>query len=330
MKARKSRNRKVLVAGIERWRETRNRGKYLKYYIKPAGNGRNILAKNIDFYGLLAAAFIVISGLTAGYTGDLSRAALISFSAMAVITYAAFRIRRSLEMEARAHMSMWKAGRLCQDRIKNIGGGDLEKLISELLEKLPGFSDVHLVKKTEEDAPENYCDVPVRAIYRGETVGIGCLLPGESGQSIPVERVTQFIDRIKELGIKKGILVAAGVFSGEAKRVAVEEKRTVKLLDIYRLVDLCRVTGHRMFPTLSNENKEAEIKTGTYRRLFRNALRREKAKSYLLTSILMFLMFFTAPEGLLRAVYAAFSLINLFLSVYCVISNRETEIIGQT
>lgn len=320
----------IFKLDINTWRERRKKGSCLRYYLRPFQDDRNNLARNIDFYGPLAVILIVTLAAAAGYAGISFRALALALPLMALEVYAAFRIRREFRNKAAVHSRLWKAGRLCQERIKNIGGpGKLEDLVIEILEKIDGFSDVHAVREPDKERIVSG-GMSVRALYRGVPLAVSCITPDAEGGLIPAERVLEFKEEMKRLEISQGVLVAAGSYTGEARRAALEGGGKVILVDLYRLVELARQTGHGIFPAVPGEAQAGRGKISAGRKkLFRIALSREKARGYFLSAgVLLAVHYLTGPEEAFRPVYLAFGLVNLALSMYCLLSNREGDLLG--
>ncbi|MCL4440883.1 MAG: hypothetical protein M1609_09940 [Firmicutes bacterium] len=101
-------------------------------------------------------------------------------------------------------------------------------------------------------------------------------------------------------------------------------------MDLFRLVELARLTGHQIFPAAAGE-KETGGETGDlkYKKLIRNALGREKARGYLFSGVIIFALYFAARTAdIISAAYLAAGLLNLALSMYCLLSNRERDLLG--
>jgi len=327
MKKYYSQGKRLFSLSLERWKEMRARGKYLRYYIKPSGSPRNALARNIDFYGLLFIALLATFASLTAHTGNAARGLLLSVPLMVLEIFFALRIKRLLENAELDHNRLWVAGRQCQERIKSIEtSGGLNMLVVEILERIPGFSDVHVVKNQPEDNHSQPKSTSIRALYRGTPVAVGGM--AEGGDSISADKVLQFQQEVKKLDMPAGIMVSAGTFSGEARRAALEGKRNITLVDLYRLVDLARMSGHSIFPALLGEiNSNGGKSAHGYKKLFRNALGREKARSYFLSAGLMMAMYFTSLSlDFWGAAYLLFGIFNLALSIYCVVSNRERDL----
>jgi hypothetical protein len=310
----------------------RRRGKYLRYYIKPVQDGRNTLARQVDFYGLLLAVLIVTYGLLLSYTGSHIRALFLALPLLAAETLLAFRLRRMLKDSAALHNRFWRVGRQCQERIKSTGSlKDLEKLVVEILGKLAGFTDVHTVKERSEAGGPADSGIAARALYGGLPVAVSCVMPeGGGDNAVPAETVIKFADEIKNLGIKRGIMVAAATFSSEARRAALEGKNKVTLVDLYRLVELARLTGHPVFPAPAGEAESGRAASSfKYKKLIRYALGKEKTRGYLLSAGLIFVLYFKArAEGAFGSYYLALGMLNLALSIYCLVSNREGDLLS--
>ncbi len=325
MKKYYSQGKKFFSLSVEKWKEMRSKGKYPRYYIMPSDSPRNTLARNIDFYGLIFILLLTTCAALTAHTGSASRGLLLSVPLMIPAVLAAFKIRRSLDRAAMDHRRLWVAGRQCQEKIKNIGtSGGMNTLVVEILEKTTGFSDVHIIKDRPEDQ-RHTCSAPIRALYRGAPVAVGTMV--DDGGSITAERVLQFKQEIRKLDIPAGILIAAGTFSGEARRAALEGKKNITLVDLYRLVDLARLSNHSTFPLLgelkANENRVSR----DYNKLFRNALGKEKARSYFLSAGLMFTMYFTfVTLDFWGPAYLLFGIFNLAIAIYCIVSNREKDL----
>lgn len=329
MTSRYNYGKRFFSLGLGRLREIRSRGKYRRYYVKPA-QSVNPMASNIDFYGLLLAASFVVFTVSTWYTGSPSRGLFVTAPLMTPVVYLAFRIRRALENEARLHNRLWRAGRICQEKIKNIGIDNLNTLVMEILEKIPGYSDVHLIKDRPGEKGDISMCMSVRALREGEPVVVGCVIPDDCDTPVTTEKISYLLEEMKKLDIKGGILVAAGTFSGEARRAALELKKIVTLVDLYRIVDLARKTGHEIFPSgISDGKPEKEIGSFRYKKLFRYALEREKAKNYLFSAGLLLAMYYAAVEaGIFSFTYLIFAMVNIALSLYCIMVNREKDLLG--
>lgn len=325
-----SRGKRILASGLDKLREIRVRGRYMRYYIRPAQSAGNPVARNIDFYGLLLAASAVIFLISSSLAGSPLRGLFLTAPLMAPVAYTAFRIRKALENEAAVHGRVWKAGRICRERIKNISAVDrLNGLVVEILEKIPEYSGVHIVNERSGQEGDKSMSLAVRAMHRGVPVAVGCVIPDDADKPVTYEKIACLLKEIKKLDTKGVILAATGQFSGEARRAALELKKNLTLVDLYRLVDLARATGHEIFPPVSSEGgPEKEIGLFRYKKLKRFALERGKAKSYLYSAGLILAMYYTAGEsGIFSAGYLFFAALNLFLSAYCIVGNREKDLL---
>ncbi len=326
-------NRRIFRLDVENWREMRRRGRYLRYYLKPLQDDRNSLARNIDFYGPLAAVLMVTWAAAASWTGSRPGLLAVALPLTALEVFLAFRLRRVFRDNAAVHDRLWRAGRQCQERIKKIGSvRKLEKLVVEILEKIDGFTDAHIVGGTARNEKISFTGIGVRALYQGEPVAVGCLLPDAGGSPVPAEKVLKFRQEMQNLDFRRGILVAAGTFSGEARRVALEKgrERRIALVDLYRLVELARLTGHQVFPAAAGDpGTGSDAGADVRRRLLRNALSRDKARGYLYAAVIMLVMcWLTRGADLYGPGYIAFGALNLALSLYCRVSNREDDLLG--
>lgn len=325
--------RKFNIIDLEKLKEMRRRGKYLRYYVKPVRAGRNTLAKNLDFYIITAAVAVTACFMLAGYTGSPKKALVYTLIIMLPAVWLAVKIKKHTEGEEIDHKRLWRAGKLCQQRIKELGSGDkLSGLMMEIMEKMPVFSDVHLLKENDRGNDQGL-NISLRALRQGRPLAVGCLAAVENDDRVPAERVAQFLGELERLNIEEGILVSAGDFSHEARRAAREGGKKVTLVDLYRLVELTRLVGHNIFPAQllpDSEGKSGSQKA--YRqRLFRNAFLRNKARGYLAAAAIMTALYFTViPPGLSGAAYLACAAVNLALSVYCIVSNREPDLLGAT
>lgn len=321
--------KRILNLSLDRLKEIRESRKYRRYYIRPAQPQRNTVSRNIDFYGLLIAASIALFLISAWYAKSSLTGLLITIFIMTALTYTAFRIRKLMEREAVVHSSLWNAGKICQEKIRGIDSTDsLNNLVMEILEKLPGYSDVHIIK--ERSGEEGRIGVGVRALYRGVPVAVGCIICENGHGPVSSEKISHLLEEIKGLDIKGCVLVATGVFSGEARRAALELKKSVTMVDLYRLVDLARRTGHRIFPSGPAEAvSSADTKVFKYKKLTRNMLAGEKAGQYLFSAAVLFAMYYMAGHaGIIGPVYLIAALVNVGLSLYCAASNREEDLIG--
>lgn len=323
--------RRIFRLDIERWREMRRKGRYLRYYLRPLRDDRNILARTVDFYGPLLAFILVTWAAAAWYSGNSYKTFVMAVPLTAAEIYAAFRLRRMLRENAAVHDRMWRAGRQCQERIKNIGGIEkLEKLVVEILEKVEGFSDVHTIKDLAENPNIQGGGISVRALYLGVPVAVGCLAGGGVEEPVAAEKVLKFKEETSSLGHRAGILVAAGVFSGEARRAAREGRKRIALVDLYKLVELARETGHDIFPAATGDRAPAAASRAVMlHKLARIALSREKARSYFFSAgVVLGIYYLAGSEGVYTVVYMVFAAVNMALSIYCLLSNRESDLLG--
>lgn len=323
--------RRIFRLDIERWRAMRRKGRYLRYYLRPLRDDRNILARTVDFYGPLLAAVLVTWAIAAGYSGNSSRTFVIAAPLTAVEIYAAFRLRRTLRQNAALHDRMWRDGRQCRERIKNIGGLEkLEELVVEILEKAEGFSDVHAIRELAENPNATGEGISVRALYLGVPVAVGCLAGDVGDEPVSAEKVLKFKEETSSLGHRAGILVAAGLYSGEARRAAREGRKRITLVDLYKLVELARETGHGIFTAAPGDRAPAAASRAVmFHKLVRIALSREKAGSYFISAGVMLGVFYlTGVAGVYTVGYMAFAGVNLALSIYCLLSDRESDILG--
>ncbi|MFZ5632761.1 MAG: restriction endonuclease [Bacillota bacterium] len=326
-----STGRRLFRLDMEKWREMRRKGRYLRYYIKPVRDDRNKLARNIDFYGVLLVAMLVTLALAESYSGSHARALVVSVTLMAAEVYIAFKLRKFFLANAGVHNRLWAAGRQCLERIKNIGDAeDLEKLFVEILGKIDGFTDVYTVNAAAGEKDLQDTKIAIRALYRGVPLAVRCLATEPGDSAVAADKVTQFRDEIRNLDIRGGVLVAAGTFSPEARRAALEEKIRITLVDAYRLVELARQTGHRIFPAVTGDTDSGrENRALMYRRMLRIALGREKARGYLFAAGTMLAMYsLTLAADVFSPGYLVFGIINIGLSLYCLLSNRESDLLG--
>ena len=322
--------KKFHIINLAKLQEIRRRGRYIKYYVRPVRNGRNDLAKSIDFFVFMAAALVITFLIMAEYTKSPERALLYTIPVIIPGYFLALGIKKSLERERLAHQKLWLAGRLCQERIRAMGSAEkLAVLLAEILEKLPGFSDVHLLRENTDNIDQNI-SMNLRALRRGTPVLVGCLMPGKGEDQTAADEVLIFAKEIKRLNMREGILVAAGKFSAEARRAAREGKKNIALVDLYRLVELSRLTGHDIFPTglLPDSEGPAGKRRVMYLRLFRNAFAKEKARGYFISAGVITALYCTVVSpGLPGVMYLFFGVVNLFLALYCIAFNRETDLL---
>lgn len=322
--------KKFHIINLAKLQEVRLRGRYIKYYVRPVRNGRNELAKSIDFFGFMAAALVIIFFIMAEYTKNPLRALLYTVPVIIPGYFLVLRIKKSLESERLAHKKLWLAGRLCQERIRALGSAEkISIILSEILEKLPGFSDVHRLRENGDNKELNL-NMDLRALRQGNPALVGCIMPVEGENEIAADKVLLFVREIKRLNLEEGILAAAGKFSAEASRAAREGRKKITLVDLYRLVELSRLTGHDIFPAGLLPDSEGTLgkKRILRQKLFRNAFTREKARGYLGAALVMMALYCTVASGLTGALYLLGAAVNLSLALYCIASNREIDLLG--
>lgn len=322
-----STGKRLFKLNLARWRGKSLSGKYIRYYIKPAVDGRNALARNIDFYGPLALLLLATYALVAGYTGSYLLALILGIPVMAGEIFIALRLRKVFQNNTIMHNRLWTAGRKCQEDIGRITDiEEFSKLVIEILGKVPGLTDVHTVKDRGKKGQQLGIDIAARALCQGVPIAIGCLNADSDNSKLNAAGIFQFKDEMKNLNIREGILVAADNFSVEARRAAQEGKNKIVLVDQYKLVELARLTGHPVFPTASDPDSGMEKKSPLYKSLIRHAFVREKAKGYFFAGGIMLLLYYIAQVAdFFNTGYLLFGVLNLGLSLYCLLSNREKD-----
>lgn len=323
--------KRIFRLDINSWREMRRKGRYLRYYVRPVKDDRNSLARNVDFYGPLLVALLATLAASALYAGSPLKALGLAAPIMALESLAAFRLRKVFRDKAAVHDIIWRAGMICQDRIKKIKDiKKLEELVVEILEKTECYTDVHAVKESAAEGDAGKEGIALRAACRGVPLAVGCMLPGGDESAVEAERVVRFREEMRRLDIRRGVIVASGAFSVEARRAATEGKSKITLVDIYGLVDLARQAGHGIFPAVPGEAPAGAGSSHVRRRkLFRFALAREKTRGYLFSAgVLLALYCLNGATPVLSPLYLGMGLVNLGLSAYCVLSNRESQLPG--
>lgn len=316
---------------ISAWRENRRSGKLLRYYMKPADDNRNRLARWIDFYGTLLLTIIVTFLIMYSAFDEPRLAALFSIPLIAGEILLAFRIKVRRKNDRLLHKKIWQAGASALNKIQGIDSREeFSELVGEVLGKLEYFSDVHTVQN---QSPENN-NIPLRAVCNGVPVAVGCEIARNEKNEIEAEQVALYVQGMEKIGLNSGILVAGGTFSEEARQVALRasKKYTIRLIDAIKLVELARQAGHEIFPAEGISYGQSEKHTTRHmrRKLLASAVSgRKRGKGYLTASGVMFAMYllFKAINPY-SAMYLAFAGLNLALALYCMWTAREKELLA--
>jgi len=323
--------KRMLRLDFAGWRERRMSGAYRRYYIKPLKDDRNVLAKNIDFLSTILAAAIITAAVNSIFCTNYRDLLYLTIPMLTVEFIVALRLRSSIGSKAAVHKKLWRSGRQCQENIKKIArDGSPDKLLMEILAKIPGFSDVHAIK--EEDRDIDTMSIKMRAIYRGQPVAVSCLKgdgDGKTDNTVHIESIIKFKGELQKNNMGAGILAAAATFSSEAKRSSREGKKRIVLIDIYKLVEMARITGHPVFPSAGADAGQKPGGSFAYHRFFSNALARDKAKGYLTAAgVIMALYYLNGPSAGYDMFYIITGVFNMIMAAYCFVSNREDDLAG--
>lgn len=323
---------RIFKLDIKRFKEMRRNGRNIKYYIKPFNDERNSLAKGLDFYGPLII-LIVLTWLAIRITiGSNFKAVIVSIFITAIELYGAFHLREFFRGMAQTHKKRWSEGRRCQEKIKKLKSEyQLVELVAEILGKIPGFSNVEIIANKEKSEMRS---IPLQAVLKNELIAVDFIMPETKVKGdISSDAVLESREKMLNNGYSVGIIVTTGYFTGDAKRAALENRKKIRiaLVDIYMLVDLARETNHIIFkPTEPEELKGSDRSLG-YKAISRSIFSKDKVKGYWLSSGLLMIMLFlfrTSESIILIYVYSLFAAVNFLLGFYCLISNRENNLLN--
>lgn len=312
------------------WREKRRTGRLMRYYIKPADDGRNRLARRIDFYGTLLVTMLLTLLFIQGIAGNPARALIYTLPLWAVEVIVAAKIKTRKKTLYALHRKIWLAGKEALASIQGIKKPEeFTGLVSQILCGLPYCRDVHAVQGDESGLP----GISLRAVCNGVPVLINTDLPGGDSKETGPEQVMSFLGEMNKSGLGSGIMISAGEFSEEARRVALEAGKgcTIRLVNVVKLVELARQAGHDIFSVDGNKPAQPQVAPGRlYReRVYREALRgRKKSLGYFTASAVMAALYIAFNMGSYNPMYMAFALFNLALGLYCLRAAGDRELLA--
>lgn len=323
--------KRIFSLNLSHWRERRLSGRLMRYYVKPAEDNRNHLARWIDFYGMLLVAVMLTFMVMYAAMEQPLRALLYSLPFWALEIAALLNIKAKKRNSYILHKKIWMAGR---DALASIQGiktrDDFSILVSQIFNKLFFCKDVHVAKRND---GEN-SGVSLRAVCNGVSVVISCDVPEGDKKETGPERVAEFVEEMKTAGLNGGVLVSSGDFSEEAKAVAADAGRIyiIRLVNSVKLVELARQAGHEIFSLEDVDQLKISDHAGynNSRRMLKAAVgNRKRGFGYLSTSLILFAMYLTLNiPGSFNAFYLAFAFINMGLYLYCVRTAGERELLA--
>ncbi|KJS16214.1 MAG: hypothetical protein VR69_09995 [Peptococcaceae bacterium BRH_c4b] len=316
---------------LDGWRKKRRTGRLMRYYIKPADDGRNRLARRIDFYGTLMVTMLLTLLFIQGAVGNPVKALIYALPLWAVEVIIANVIKTRKKNIYILHRRIWLAGKEALAKIQGMTSPDqFTELVRQIMCGLPYCSDVHAVRA--EDLERR--DISLRAVCNGIPVVINTDLPGGDSKETGPEQVLSFIGEIERSGLRSGIMISTGEFSEEAGSVALETGKgyAIRLVNVVKLVELARQAGHEIFSVEGSKPEQMKVAPGhlNRKRMFREALSgRKKGISYLTASVIMAALYLAFNMGSYNTMYLAFALFNLALALYCLWTAGEKELLDQ-
>jgi hypothetical protein len=302
----------------------------MRYYIKPDEDGRNQLARRIDFYGTLIAAMLLTVVFIQGAVGSPLRTLLYALPLWVLEIIAAYVIKARKERIYALHSRIWLAGKESLAKIQSMTKpAQFTELVRQIMCGLPYCRDVHAVQAGE---PERR-DISLRAVCNGIPVVINADLPGGDMKETGPEQVMLFIEEMEKSKLCTGILISAGEFSEEARRVALEAGKgyAIRLVNVVKLVELARQAGHDIFSVVGSRPERVKAASGhiNRKRIIIGALSgRRKSISYLTAAVIMASLYLAFNMGPYNSMYLASALFNLALALYCLRAAGEKELLA--
>lgn len=306
---------------LVRWHERRRKGKLMRYFIKPAEDNRNKLARWLDFYGVLIILMFMTFVVLFNATNHWGKTFLYALPLCGLEAIVAWRIKIKKGMVQSLHKAIWSAGKQALAKIQKIENQhEFETLVFDILHNLSYCQDAHFVQN-----PGLIGEVKKPGMMRVQcnqvSLVVHCHIPGDTGLT-GSEQLKILLSQIETSGLQGGLLVSSGDFSEETKTLALENGKqfSLRLINAAKLVELAREAKHAIFPLDTSEEKPGmpQGETWQQKNRARELLGKQKKKSYyLLVSIVLVGMLVFPLPVFLKIVYLVFAVINLMLYLYC-------------
>lgn len=292
----------------------KNYNRPLRYYLEHRDRGTS-LARWLDYSILLLVIWLFTFLLLEQVAGSPLRALAISVAIPAVGIYIIIhRNRRQAELKHNIRV-IQAVGKKCLAELETMPARQFAGLVRELLANRGIILEAPISKSGETDFLGRYNDTPVT---------VRCL-PNRAGAKVTAREVAEFVGTLASLENKRGLIVAAGEFDPSTNAIKARVAHTFHLefIDLTGLADLARQARHPVFPdpavgeTLLQESraKRQLFSTGRLRQLLFST--RAKAKTYLLTSVVLMSFYLLQNELVLAPLYFYLALLNLILALAC-------------
>lgn len=310
--------KRFLELGIGPWKERRLKGTYLRYYIENPDDERNILARWLDFIGVIfvtwALSFILLAGIT-----KTQKALLLSAALLVVGLVLTDMVKRRQLKKRLLHTRRKLAGESYLEKISNMENSEFYDFATNLFKR-------YGIKISSDQMTTGSKDEALAATFEQRPVWIK-FFNGEMS-TIPAA-VEKFLDNLTEENYTAGLVVTREKASSELKQVIVpyRNKMHIELLDKNRMAKLAAYLDHPSSSSLAEEFSQLKQHQEKSKRklLLRELLgTRQKTEGYALSAGLLFVLFaFWQTSTALSLVYLLFAMINTTLAATSFIMQRQ-------
>ena len=318
-----------------KWHERLRRGAPLRYFLKPKEDNRTPFGKRDDGLGGILLIWLASFLLLASFTGRPAAALALSLPLLVIEALVLKKYRALRERRRRLEQRYWLAGqKFMGDILKMDPQQEFYPYVHDILAGLPGFQEVRLKPNKEQEGGKNNQGADLEGVYKGLRVVVRCVL--QKGEQKTVADDLRTFARELHLGeYQHGLYLTTGEFDAGVFSVvkgAARKGIQIKLVNRYRLMDLARQAGSRVFqeeePALGTQamsgwGKRAAVLTAIRDSAFGS---RKRAKSYFLYGLLLLLgSFFLKGSTALGLIYLFFAVLNFVFGASSLYFGRPLE-----
>lgn len=316
--------RRALHLAYQSWQKRRYRGELLRYHIKPKEDGRNLIARWLDFYGILLVMWVVSLFFFATlWSQKVALAASLALSAGTGLLAA--RLQRKRHQREMHYCKLRALGEQYKQRIKQFNTGEeLASFLLPILQNLPQFEQVRPKGKKKKKTADQPTAV-IQAVYRGLPVIVKFLPAGQS--PVGVTPVHNLVEMMEKQGYRHAMMVTPGEFAPETIRLvaSLRKRYRIALVAERELLFLVAQAQQEKQPY----DQSISVKTAPLQSLHtvkRLALDPRKGRSYLTAGALLIVShFFLGVNHPAAKLYLALAAVNLILAILCLILKRREE-----
>lgn len=284
------------------WYEQKYKKRLMRYYKKPLKDDRSKVAHLIDFYGILLLVLLI----TFIWLFNVTKGIFLPSLACILESFIAWKFKNLKKHKIYLQKSSLKASNLAWNNIKKIKQQqELAELSRQIFKKLAYCQEVN--ELTSPKALEANPSTAFKVKINNLELLVDCR---QDEKEIKLDRINNFWQKVKSLGLDGGIFVTSGTFSEEINQSEIKGY-LLRLIDGFSLAKLALETGNDI-STIEELEQSSKRKIS-----FKDLLRKQgRRKEYLVASIVMAIMLIFPLPPYLRYFYLAFLLLNLFLYVY--------------